>query len=134
MKNILFTRKQIATLIGVNPVQLRSWSRHPGWFSLPDNAGKPYHRRDVLAAFNRVHRGDATGFPNALATQKELLAHYGINRTRLAAWKARGMPYFAFSDRVLRYVLKEVEVWYLNTYGSRCPSQTSTSKQLPLWS
>lgn len=119
MKNMLFTRKQIAAIIGVSPIQLRDWSRRPDWFQLPPNGGKPLHRRDVLAAFNRVHHGGVAGIPDAMLTQKELLAHYGINRTRLAAWKARGMPYFAFSDRILRYVLNEVEVWYLNTYGSR---------------
>jgi hypothetical protein len=94
---------------------------------LPDNGGQPFHRRDVVAAFNRVHRGEPAGIPDAMLAQKELLAHFEISRKRLAAWKARGMPYYAFSDRILRYVLKEVEMWYLKTYGSRRSSPPATS-------
>jgi len=121
MKNILYTRKQIAAIIGVTTTQLRSWSKRPEWFSLPVNARKPIHRRDVLAAFDRVHRGTgAVSFiPETMLSRKELFAYYGINRTMLSTWKANGLPHFVFSDRIIRYVLKEVENWYLSTYGSR---------------
>jgi len=130
MKNVLFTRRQIAALIGVTYVQLLRWSRHPDWFKLPANGRRPLHRRDVLAAFKRAQRGDCAvaAIPDTMLCEKELIAHYEIKRDRLLAWKAQGMPYYMFSDRTFRYVLKEVDVWYLNTHGSRRSSPPTSAK------
>ena len=126
---ILYNRKEIAALIGVTPTQLRCWKKHPNLFTLPPNGGKPIHRHDLLAALNRVHHGGCKllAVPEGMMSQKELLAYYGVSRTVLPSWKADGLPCFVFSKRMLRYVLKEVEMWYLNTYGSRRSMQQASS-------
>ena len=121
---ILYTRKQIAAIIGVTPNQMRGWEKHPRLFMLPKNGRKQIHRQDFLTALNRVHHGGGgvTAIPDAMLSQKELLAYYEIGWGKLATWTANGLPRFVFTKRMLRYDVAEVEVWYLNTYGSRRPS------------
>ena len=104
--------------------QIRKWAKDPNpeIFTLPENGQRPYHRQQVLNELNRMHTrcrwlAPLTEIPETLHTSRDAQRHFGVSRRTLQTWARAGAPCFIFTERTIRFLIPELEQWYMLKYS-----------------
>jgi len=130
----------IADIIQVKPPQLKTWSksRNTMLLKLPSAGRHPIHEKTVVAEIERTHRRTPGIFPliklpEKFLTLKEIAAHYGVCAWTVKEWNIRGCPCFIFTARTIRYLIEEMDVWYMWHFGkhvheNRCRSHKKVKR------
>ena len=112
MKNKIYTRKQVAYIVGVSVRQLKEWAKHQDGFILPQPTYLPVTRRTFIALLAYCRNGPPLRrVPRPLKSQKQLLAHFRVSRHILKQWNTAGLPRYVFTPRCVRYEIREVTEW-----------------------
>ena len=120
----LLTRTMVADIIQVRPPQIKAWSksRNSMLLKLPSAGRHPLHEKTVVAEIERTHRRTEGIFPlirlpEKFLTLKEIRAHYGVCAATVKKWNAAGCPCFIFTERTIRYLTEEMDIWYMRHFG-----------------